>query len=903
MDATMSKGWFRLVAAMVLTVPAVLLVGCGDGEFCAGDICTPDEECISGVCRPAGECEPECGEGEECLGMRCVSEEGGCDYQGQDCRVGEHGEWDGDFLCIDWNAEGMMPEAPSCARDCRTEGCPPDSECFGVGTGMGTSCESDEECDANELCMEGQCISAVCRSSDCQLGGEPEQCPDGRRCGRVFDDYDICIQEGDRQPGESCIGDSEAFEERDFQRGCVAGAGCVGGICRMHCREDDDCEREGTECVALSEGELEVCGRSCDFGAEETGCEEDETCVPTAAGGALCQDAGSTPAYEPCEPAARECEPGTICAEDDRDHPVNRCLPVCDLAAGGTDSVDQAARDATCPQPEPGDGVWQLWHMAEGGVELDVYVGDDEPAAQVGPGELAELSESGLYQLREPGRIDWAVREAGDPVTEPPLAEGEFDLDAGDHRLVALMGQPGGHRELIGSEVTIEETDRTSWVVGIPEIEGSDLWAESSAGETDRWFAGLESGQVVPRDVGADTYRIWLVPTGEGSDGEILAEFDGVTLTGDERLVGLRGTMEPTDAHPLQVPLTSEDEVPVAEAHRGLSRRCHPVNGATVGGCLEECSDEVLQIGECTGTDMGCRPRLDPRTDEWDAVCHPVGQAGESDSCDPLDERPCAEGLYCQQLDGMAGSAATGLETSGECTPLCSVGGDDCGPDRGCRPMDGAFEFGIGECRPTCQPDGSYHDPECPDDRGRCRPERRLVPAGDGIQANFDIQDQGAYCWPSGQTQPGEDCRPGECTPAAECMFDRGVQHGLVEALLSPYFGAGVAGMACQPICDPFTNEHSDHACGEGQTCLFNYPWNADVGHCAEIVEEVGVGEECDEPGRACGEDAICVSSGGTTECMRFCQFEGPDVDGYDRSTCPIGFECAPFVDDIGVCD
>ena len=199
-------------------------------------------------------------------------------------------------------------------------------------------------------------------------------------------------------------------------------------------------------------------------------------------------------------------------------------------------------------------------------------------------------------------------------------------------------------------------------------------------------------------------------------------------------------------------------------------------------------------------------------------------------------------------------------------------------------------------------PDDGYSDPSCPAGLQSCKPEAELTPTGDGITAGYDVAEEQPVCWASGALEAGENCSPGNCAPGNECLFARSVQNDFVSTLLSPYFGGGGPFPRCREICDPFTRSRSGHECAEGETCLFNFPWNANVGHCAELSEEKAIGEACAEPGMACGEDSICVLEAGEARCVRFCQFEGQVTGGYSRSTCPTGFSCGPFVRDIGVC-
>jgi hypothetical protein len=90
-----------------------------------------------------------------------------------------------------------------------------------------------------------------------------------------------------------------------------------------------------------------------------------------------------------------------------------------------------------------------------------------------------------------------------------------------------------------------------------------------------------------------------------------------------------------------------------------------------------------------------------------------------------------------------------------------------------------------------------------------------------------------------------------------------------------------------------------------GETCLFNFPWSAEVGHCAPIVEDLRAAGRMHASGRVVRrQDSICaVERRGQHVCLRFCDYVGDAGDGtLAQSTCPNGLECSAFVADIGVC-
>lgn len=904
----MTQAQYKEVAIFSIAVAVAVMIGfgCGDDPLCEDVDCVEGEECLEGICVPAADqpCEPECSDGEVCERGRCVSAAGGCDYQGQPCRAEEHLEWTDNLFCVDW--ERGTGASAVCSQNCIAEGCPLGSACFGIIPGAVRSCDNNTDCADQEVCYNGQCIVAACRPSECELsGGVDSGCASGQRCGRIEAGFFMCIPAGIRQVGEECIDGATANEENRYGDGCVEEAVCVGGVCQAFC-PDGGCQ-DGTECVEFNLGgadTVEACARSCEVSADGDGCEPNETCVPSGSdGGGLCRPAGSIEAFEPCGVGEDLCEPGTICAEEEGGAGFGRCLPVCDLSAGqpGSDgelgAEAQAARDATCPQPDVDEALWMAWHLAEQGEAVDLYV-RGELIGEIGPGEFAEFDDGNHYRIGTTGTLDWAVRFAGDPPTEVPIAEGSVELNAGDSRLLLLMPEPGRDSGLLGQIPLLEELPTTQWVQAIPDLEDVDLWAFDGS-EEQLWLHDLGAGQVEPFTPPPGTYDLWLVPNGEGAQGERLVEAEAVGFTGEERFVAFGGTVDPGDIHGVGDPLVETVEVVDVEQRGALAMTCRSVNGGAVGGCMEKCRG--LDLGRCQGTSMGCAPRFHRQRSEWTTVCQPLGSAELGEPCDPFAEAACGEGLYCEEYGNTAEHLAESSQR-GLCAALCVVSEDGCGDERWCRPLTGTIDYEIGECRKRCEPDGGYEDASCPAGQRSCKPEGRLVPAGDGIGGAYEMEPQQPVCWASGDRQVGEACNQGECVAGSECLFERSIQSGFVETLLSQYFGTGATPPECRPICDPFTEEISDYQCGSGETCLFNYPWNASVGHCTTIAESLSPGDPCQEPGLACGADSICIDDGGIQQCIRFCQFEGQDATGYQQSTCPIGYECGPLVADIGVC-
>ncbi len=902
-----NRQWAWVLAALM----TMWIVGCGESDPCDMLQCGEGWECVDGACVEVGtdDCNPPCGDGELCHQGRCVSAEAGCEYHGQSCRASDAMQWHGDYLCLDW--EFGVGEDAVCSQDCRMQACPEGSQCFLVALTASVSCSTEADCGEQETCVDGQCLVATCRPSECDVTEGSIGCGEGERCDRIGTGADICIPEGLREPGDSCLAPTEVFQEQRYSEGCVRDAVCVGGICRKYC-EDGQCPGGDEECHsrALGEGvgQVEVCAPVCDRDDPDS-CGPDEFCAPAADGTGMCQPAGQVEPFETCSIGSDDCEEGSICAQMESGGPLGRCLPACDLSVGEVDEEGQltaggqSARDTTCPQPSPPEGLWMAGHLAAAGEAVDLYV-DGEFVTEMDEGTMAAFDGEEHYQRRGPGTVNWAVRDAGAPSTDVPLAEGEFFLDSGESRMVLLTAVAGEDREL-SSEVVEFGSPQAGllFVQGIPDLEPVDLWAMAEGEEeAEKWIEDFVFGDPREVEVPQGVYDVWMVPQGEEFDAASLVEYDGLEIDGDQSLVAFGGTMDISDIHGPTVAVVHDGEIPAVEDTTSLALTCRAVNDGTIGGCMERCeANPGLDLGRCQGEAMGCGPRFHDDRGQWTSVCQPVGDLAEGDPCHPDASVACGEGLYCEII-GDAAEDWSQFNQRGRCARLCPVGDDDaCGAERACRPVDGSVDYDVGECRVECEPDGSYADAQsCPSGLDRCLPEAYLVPAAEGA---VDVEDRQPVCWAAGTDEIGQPCTPGNCVVGSECLFERSEQWTFVESLLSSYMPTTGAMPQCVPTCDPFTEERSDHQCADGETCLFNFPWNANVGHCTEIVEEQSIGDACNHPGLSCGEDSICVAEAGVGQCLRFCQFTGPTGDGYERSTCPMGYQCRPLIRDIGVCD
>jgi hypothetical protein len=402
------------------------------------------------------------------------------------------------------------------------------------------------------------------------------------------------------------------------------------------------------------------------------------------------------------------------------------------------------------------------------------------------------------------------------------------------------------------------------------------------------------------------TFDILILPEGaDPSDrSNALAAITGVEL-GEDSTVYVRGTLDEVDFLDVGIPtIVAAVDAPQAFGE-GPSFTCVALDGRAYGYCQQTCPRGPADFGRevCTGDAMGCAPREFTDRATWQSVCRPTGSVGPQQPCDPsIDAGQCREGLYCLEYGSTADHvASTGLR--GLCTSLCATNPDAettlaCAAGRACQPISFSEGYDVGRCGFACSPDATYSDATCPEGLRSCLPVSSLGPA----QEAPEITREQSFCSQSGDISPGQQCFGADCVAGSECMYDRSTQTDLVSTLVSQYFSAGST-PTCHAQCDPFDGDSSQFTCGPGETCLFNFPWSAEVGHCATVVEDLGPGDPCDNPGLSCGEDSICVRDGEVPTCFRFCDYEGTNARGaLSQSTCPSGYECTAFVSDVGIC-
>jgi hypothetical protein len=803
------------------------------------------------------------------------------------------------------------------------------------------------------MCIQGACRFTACQPSECsgfldgqqacaQKYADHPRFPDGAKCYEFDNQSNYCFPAGRKQLGEQCIDVDTALEQQDFATTCAAGLGCISGTCRTACELDVDCQDNQT-CTFGSGNfgsgnfgsgnelgeDVGFCAHSC-TPFEADACPDGQMCEPVSADTGQCVFTGTEPAFSDCSPGERGCEPGTLCVEysTPSGQTQARCQPICDLSvADVTEDGGQAARDATCPQSPPALASLRIAHLAETLGPVDIYAVDQQDALVEALAFEGAFPDGDWHEI-DPGRYRLTAVPEGAPRSDRPLIDVTVNLASGSGKTVYIAPPTANSSEdaqaavveavSAGTRTLGTEVKVVHLISDAPAIDVVAVPAGADASDTSNHqvlAAGLGFGQAAPlASVAGTDIDVRVFAEGDDRTDPQTAlvvletiELDAVTPGADSALV-LRGTLDVNDFYSAdQATLLALTESP-ATAALGPKFSCTAHESGAFGYCQQVCTNGADDFGQdaCLGDAMGCTATDFPSRDEWLTLCAPVGEEGSGAACDPA--RPygqCAEGLYCLAYGAGAATGSDGL--TGQCTPLCALEGDGsqtlgCEAGQSCKAVvyDGTYD--IGQCGWECSPGSSYQDRSCPQGLQSCKPVASLQEDASGQVAPTVEQEQ-PFCSPSGLVSPGEACRGRDCTPGSECMYPRSEQSDLTSTILSPYFGVSGQVPTCTPQCDPFDGDSSTNQCADDQTCLPNYPWSAEVGHCAAIEEQISPMQPCTKPGLSCGQDSICVLYQGGQECFRFCDYLGADAQGaFMQSTCPAEMACEPFVRDIGRC-
>lgn len=917
--------------------------GCNGGEEqpegrCPEVPCGLLERCVEGVCVSLSDvaCVPPCGDGFICNLGECVEGVETCSEAGQTCDP--RSPISGEFYCIDWDGLEAGGE-PVCSNRCALDGtCPEGESCFLLNGLDDSPCSTDFDCKAGTLCRQGACRAAACQPSECEgfLSGQ-QTCQDryadvpeyaaGAKCYDLPDGSSFCFPAGLGQVWDTCDGFLEVVATGDLSTTCGEGLGCVQGTCQLACAVDDDCDAEQTCLFAeddLIASGVGFCGRVCTpFSVGE--CGEASKCLPLDGERGYCVPAGEAEAFDACLPNAWECVEGTTCVDlgaGQGGAPEGRCMPLCDVTVAPPDpsqpvtEADQRARDATCPQPEEVVRSFvRVGHRGVGVGPLDLYLdrGQEPWIAGLEEGRAYEgvLANQGWVTLA-PGQHLVSILPAGTPASEAPLLELTFALQRDRVYELSLFSPDPRESEHLRARISeaFSPEDAELRVLNLaPDLDEVDVVASpAGGGEPVELASGLGAGAEARVELAAGEFDVRFWRAGSRAPADLLATSQGFERDEAAQTLYLVGTLDPDDARPLDVAAEAPPALP-EEMERDPRMLCNDLGNGAYGFCQQICRGaEDYGRQACDGVDMGCYPVRLPGFQGYQSLCQPGGAALEGERCDPFAAfSQCAPGLYCLEYGNADAEVAAGA-ARGKCTSLCVDDDPDnphlsCGEGLICQPID-PESFDIGQCGYPCAPDARYTDAMCPAGLGSCKPSARLVDdttsAGEAAPI---VEELDPVCSASGALGEAASCFGADCEPGTECLYPRSAQGDLVSTLLSPYFGAAGLTPSCQPQCDPFDGVRSEVRCGPDETCLVNFPWSADVGHCAPIVEQASPFQACTRPGESCGEDSVCAIDGGSPFCLRLCEYTGgPSADVFNQSTCPAGYQCAPLVNDIGVC-
>lgn len=925
-------------------------MGCEeDTNYCSGDDC--------GI--QSSGCDPACESGHACVSGECLAQGVGCSQTGERCVAGRIEA--GEFVCMDWGDPGSS--GGTCSPNCAADGvCPSGSSCFALRTNQDESCQITADCAAGRTCLSGICRFAACQPSECSgpfIGqaecdekyGNNYNFINGTRCVAGTNQSNFCNPAGIREVGEACIGQPEATRTQNFMATCAVGLGCVNSTCLQSCSESSDCASPET-CVfdvsASSQGasdntgssDIGFCVNTCTPFGEES-CPDNQMCRPLGDGAGKCVPTGAKAAFSACLPGESQCESGTLCVEYPNSGGQARCQPICDLAAGAPAADGtippgaQAARDATCPQPEAAPASLRFANFADSLGAVDIYLDDaaDPLVAGLDTGEVHPASASPDASWHEilGGRYRVRALPAGAPRTDLALAEFTIDLSAGQGK-IALLAAAGSSDSQEAQFVSIVATPAdlrsptiefrlAHLVADLGAIDVVLIPANADASDQTQHtllVENLRHADVAPADAAVfelptedvgDSLRLLVFPTGaDRSNSAGLVFKSGLFALDEDTTLVLNGTMSTQDTTPtsLLTPLLMGPPAPTSAT--GARFSCVESDAQGFGFCQQICGGGADDFGQntCQGQQLGCTPTYLSNRDQWQNLCAPVGAGRIGDGCDPLVESgTCKEGLYCLAVGGSDPNMSA---LHGRCTPLCDVDAPaaqaplGCETAQSCQGLAPDTNFKIGRCGWSCDPGSDYRDETCPEGLDRCQPIASTREDLSG-QTAPQVRHEQPYCAAAGPRTVGENCFSGGCQAGSECLFPRSIQTDFTSTIASPYFGAVGLSPVCMPQCDPFDGDSAAHTCGPSETCLFNVPWSAEVGHCAPIFEDLAPMQPCNQPGLACGTDSICAINQGAPTCFRFCDYLGADSQGaFFQSTCPGELRCVPLINDIGVC-
>jgi len=285
-------------------------VVCDDGDPCTVDSCTPGVGCVSWKDGSCSRCvlDSECDDKDVCTTDRCA--DGVCTHLLT--------------VCDDKNP-------------CTQDRCDPKKGCLAVPLQGCGPCQSDQECNDEDVCTKDSCREGLCQH-------EEIPCDDGNSC-----TADRCA----RGPGYPyCV-----YENQPVGTPCDDGDPCTGpDLCNekacfgepLSCDDQDPCTQDSCDpgqggCVHVR---IAGCGTGCQ---SDAACNDNNLCTTDRCVNGVCQN------------AALACDDGNACTTDACDPTTGKCVFEAIPGCGTQCQVDADCNDSdVCTRDKCVNGTCQF---------------------------------------------------------------------------------------------------------------------------------------------------------------------------------------------------------------------------------------------------------------------------------------------------------------------------------------------------------------------------------------------------------------------------------------------------------------------------------------------------------------------------------------------------------------
>lgn len=248
-----------------------------------------------------------------------------------------------------------------CWSQCGSQCLPSDSEEITCPS----TCNSDDECDADELCTATRSLTDGsrphrCLKDQCSGPSSHNECGNGQSCvyrGRMEGGIYLCQKAGLRKAGDPC-----AHDEYLPIGLCERGLHCSNDVCVLDiCETDDDCGL-GARCNTNAGGDgVRSCTPICEADID---CPQGTTCDDHTTSSLLVPPRCTSPANMGC--LSSPCDDGLECIvnKDQGSYAITSCMRPCapDNPCGGTEICSDAGYcHALCDESTPCPEGWQCY--------------------------------------------------------------------------------------------------------------------------------------------------------------------------------------------------------------------------------------------------------------------------------------------------------------------------------------------------------------------------------------------------------------------------------------------------------------------------------------------------------------------------------------------------------------